>query len=109
MNVLERMKALCKENNISITKLENEMGYGNGSLAKAKNISGERVYEVAQYFGVSMEYLMGKENKKLADDSELSEAKQELIDFVKNLQEDAADSMLRMMKAYYEEWQRNQR
>lgn len=104
MNVLERMKALCKENNISITKLENEMGYGNGSLAKAKNISGERVYEVAQYFGVSMEYLMGKENKKPTDDSGLSETKRELIDFANSLSEEEAGTMLRMMKAFYEGW-----
>ena len=103
MNVLERMKALCKENNISITKLENEMGYGNGSLAKAKNISGERVYEVAQYFGVSMEHLMGKEKKESTAEDGLSENIKALIDFAKTVPDDKAELVLKLMRTIVED------
>ena len=58
MNTLENIKALCNASNISVKRLEAELGYGNGSIAKAKNISGERIYEISKYFNVSMEYLM---------------------------------------------------
>lgn len=76
------------------------------------NPKADKLKTLAEFFGVSVEYLMGTEkveNKKPTDNGELSEAKRELISFVNTLQEDAAESMLRMMKAYYEEWQRNQR
>lgn len=59
MTVLERIKALCREKkNISITVLEQELGYSNGSLAKAKDIPSSRIMEIANYLGVSMDYLM---------------------------------------------------
>lgn len=59
MTVLERIKALCREKkNISITVLEQELGYSNGSLAKAKDIPSSRIMEISHYLGVSMDYLM---------------------------------------------------
>lgn len=59
MTTLESIKAICREKkNISITTLEQELGYSNGSLAKAKDIPSSRICEIANYLGVSMEYLM---------------------------------------------------
>lgn len=59
MTVLERIKEECRiKKNISITTLEQELGYSNGSLAKAKDIPSSRIYEIANYLGVSMEYLL---------------------------------------------------
>ncbi len=63
MTTLDRIKELCKtQKNISITTLEQELGYSNGSLAKAKIIPSTRILEISHFLGVSMEYLMtGKE------------------------------------------------
>lgn len=59
MTILERIKATAREKkNISITALEQVLGYSNGSLAKAKNIPSSRVMEIADYLGVSVDYLM---------------------------------------------------
>ena len=59
MTILERIKKECKERkNISITTLEAELGYSNGSLAKAKDIPSSRILEISQYLNVPMEYLM---------------------------------------------------
>lgn len=59
MTILERIKEECKERkNISITTLEAELGYSNGSLAKAKDIPSSRILEISQYLNVPMEYLM---------------------------------------------------
>ena len=58
MNTIDVIKSLCKEKGISISVLEKKLGYGNGSLAKAKVIPSDRIYEIAAYFNVSMEYLM---------------------------------------------------
>lgn len=63
MTVLERIKQLCKEHkNISITILEQELGYSNGSLSKAKDIPSSRILEISEYFNVSMNYLMTGKN-----------------------------------------------
>ena len=63
MTVLERIKSLSKEKkNISITTLETILGYSNGSLAKAKDIPSSRIRDIADFLGVSTDYLLtGKE------------------------------------------------
>ena len=66
MTVLERIKQLCKERkNISITILEQELGYSNGSLSKAKDIPSSRILEISECFNVSMNYLMIKLSKTM--------------------------------------------
>ncbi len=55
---IEIIRRLCKENKISISKLETELGYGNGSIAKTSNMSADRLKRIADYFDVSMEYLI---------------------------------------------------
>lgn len=77
MTVLERIKTLCREKkNISITTLEQTLGYSNGSLSKAKDIPSSRIMEISEFLEVSVDYLMtGKKHEltiEMADiDSEL--------------------------------------
>lgn len=60
MTTREIIKYLCEKKGISIQKLEKDIGFSNGSIAKsADNLKSERLLAVAKYFGVSMEYLMG--------------------------------------------------
>ena len=65
MTVLERIKETAREKkNISLTVLEQELGYSNGSLAKVKDIPSGRIMEISNYLNVSMNYLMtGKESE----------------------------------------------
>jgi hypothetical protein len=64
MTVLERIKTLCKEKDISITTLEQILEYSNGSLAKAKDIPSSRIRNIAEFFNVSTDYLLtGKEKE----------------------------------------------
>lgn len=58
MNTIDIIKNLCKNKGISLKSLEQELGYGNGSLAKAKVIPSDRIFDLSKYFDVSMEYLM---------------------------------------------------
>ncbi len=53
---------LCKKNNITIAELEKNLGMSNGSLRKEGDIKSQRLKAIADYFGVSMEYLMGYED-----------------------------------------------
>lgn len=58
----ENIKRLCEERKISIWALERELGIGNGVIGKwgSKNASPrvETVKTIADYFGVSIDYLL---------------------------------------------------
>ena len=60
MNITDRIRELCQKNGLSVTKLEEQLHFGNGSITKAKTkaMGSDRLYAIAQYFQVSMEYLM---------------------------------------------------
>lgn len=66
MNLLENIKALCKENNISQRKLEKDLDLSNGSSSKwAKSSpSTDVLQKIADYFDVSIDYLTGKSEYK---------------------------------------------
>ena len=67
MTVFERIEKLRKDKKISQGKLEKELGFSNGSISKWRNSTPtyERLQKVADYFGVSVDYLMtGTEDKE---------------------------------------------
>lgn len=59
MDLLDRIKALCKENHVSQRKLEQALGFGNGAITKWKSStpSVDSLQKVANYFNVSLDYL----------------------------------------------------
>lgn len=61
--IVDRIRLICKENNISIPKLEKEIGLGKGCIYKWKDVSPsvDNLLKVAQYFKVSINYFL--ENK----------------------------------------------
>jgi len=66
MNNLDIIKDLCKEKGISISKLEKTLNIGNGAIAKSTSnyMRSDRLKAIADYFGVTMEYLMtGKDQE----------------------------------------------
>ncbi len=69
MELYERIAFLCKKNNIAITRLESELGFGRGSIGKmkgGKTTSVDRLQKIADFFGVSINYLLS-ENPDTAD------------------------------------------
>ncbi len=62
MTLLERIKSLCVEKNISQRKLEKELNLGNGASSKwsKSSPSGEVLYKISEYFNVSVDWLLGK-------------------------------------------------
>ena len=59
MLTYDRIKALCKQKGVTVTGTEKELGFARGSLCKVETNkpSVEKVQKLAQYFGVSVEYL----------------------------------------------------
>lgn len=66
MNAYEKIKELAKENRISIRQLEIRFGYSNGYLAKWKTNTpnADELVKLADYFGVSVDSLLGRSETK---------------------------------------------
>ena len=55
----EIIRTLCKERGIAVNALEKILGFSTGSLSKKDvAIKSDRLFAIAQYFNVPMEYLM---------------------------------------------------
>ena len=66
MTLYERIETLRKSKSISQGKLEKELGFSNGSISKWKNSTPtpERLQKLADYFRVTVEYLLTGEEKE---------------------------------------------
>lgn len=96
MDALDIIKQLCKNRGITITQLENDLSYSNGSINKAKSMSADRLYQISQYFGVSMEYLMtGKTITETDDEIALLRQQQSILMEISKINQ--------TMTAYYKE------
>lgn len=72
-STFEIVKELCKKQGISLNILEERLGLGKNSLygLKRNQPSAERLQEIADYFGVSTDYLLGRtDNPRIASDQE---------------------------------------
>lgn len=65
MNRLEKLQSLCKQRGITINKLEQELGMPQSSLQKIGQSvpKADRLYKVAQYFDVPMEYFFDDDER----------------------------------------------
>ncbi|MCO5477688.1 hypothetical protein IGJ28_000326 [Enterococcus sp. AZ091] len=63
MITFERIRELARKQGKSLNKVEEELGYGKNVLYRLKDSkpSAERLEELANYFDVSVDYLLGRE------------------------------------------------
>ena len=90
--MLDKIKALCKEKKTSISKLEKQLGFGNGVIGRwDKSVpSYERLAAVANALDVPVSYLTGETDDPSAGikkdpipkDGAVSPAAQEIFDFL---------------------------
>ncbi len=65
MDLKERIKDLCKQNNISMNQLEQELDFGKGYISKLgkSTPNATKIHQIAKRLGVTVDYLMtGDEN-----------------------------------------------
>ena len=85
MTTIDIIRQLCDRDGISISGLEKTLGFGNGSLAKSKSLSSERVYEISRYFNVPMEYLMTGEIERVNEETKKLEQKKQILEEINQL------------------------
>ncbi|RSI80753.1 Helix-turn-helix domain protein [Streptococcus mitis] len=71
-SLFEKIKELCQKRGISINSLEETLGYSRNTIysMKSKKPNAERLQEIADYFNVSTDYLLGRtDNPNIAGDT----------------------------------------
>ncbi|GAA5395194.1 helix-turn-helix domain-containing protein [Streptococcus uberis] len=72
-STFERIKELCKKRGISLNTLEENLGYSRNTIysLKKQKPNAERIAEIADYFQVSTDYLLGRtDNPAIAKDDQ---------------------------------------
>ena len=106
----ENIIALCDERGIKGGKMCTDIGMSKGILTDLKmgrqaGVSATNAQKIASYFGVSVGYLLGEEEKeeKPVQEDELSENIKKLVDFAKSVPDDKAELVLKLMRTIVED------
>lgn len=109
-NLYENITTLCESRGIKGGKMCTDIGISKGLLTDLKmgrrtGVSAVTAQKIASYFGVSVGYLLGEEEKKEkpTEDDGLSENMKQLIDFVKTVPEDKVELVLKLMRTIVED------
>lgn len=110
-STFEIVKDLCENQGISLNTLEEKLGLGKNSLygLKRNQPSAERLQQIADYFNVSTDYLLGRtENPNIARDTvttpdgrvvDLSNLRERVVLFDgKPLSDDDVDKIAQIVK-----------
>lgn len=109
MTLRDKIRELANNQGLSLPKLEEALGFGNGTIVRWDKSSPttDKLKKVADYFGVSLDYLLEREiseNKKSPENSELDGAFFRLKKGLEPLGLDDADAdfLLTVYKAHKE-------
>ncbi|WP_065428486.1 helix-turn-helix domain-containing protein [Streptococcus oralis] len=109
MTILDRIRSLANERKVTLAELERNLDFSNGSLRKwdTSTPSGDKIEKVADYFNVSVDYLLGRTKNPYSPNDNLMNTQelQALITFRKETEDMSDDekerfniALINMMK-----------
>ncbi len=74
MDLTEMIKALCDKEGITIPALERKLNFGNGVIYSWKKSSPSlvKIQKVAEYFRVSVSYLIGEDTEEQKEEQDIA-------------------------------------
>lgn len=93
---------LCNEKNVSPSAVCKSIGLSNAAFSCWSDDSVPRratLQRLADYFGVSVDYLLGNEKEKPTLAGELSEAEKMILDLFRQIPEEQQEMVLKMIEA----------
>ena len=88
MNSVSRVKALCKERKIAISRLEKELGFANGYIAQLRKgvFPDDRLKKIAEFFELPLEYFTDSNIKEEIDNEpKVFDIDKELNDLIRKI------------------------
>jgi len=102
----ENFVSLCEKVGEKPTPLTKKLGFAHGSVTRWKNGSvpnGKTLSVIAEYFGVSTDYLLGKTEERSAPSvSASSEKLQKLNELLKDVPDYQLDSLIDFLEKFLE-------
>jgi transcriptional regulator with XRE-family HTH domain len=92
MELVERIKEICKQKNTSMGALEKELGLANGSIRRwdDKTPGADKILKIANRLDISIDYLLtGKDGKDLTPEE------QKLVDYYRKADDRGKRNILR--------------
>lgn len=95
MTAVERVRIICKEKGIAISRLEKDLTFGNGFLnpKKITDIPSDRLAKIADYLGMSADELLGIK-KDPGPKTEAKTKDERLISWFRSLPEEKQKAIL---------------
>lgn len=89
MTTYDIIAGLCKKQNLAVTALERELGFGRGSIGKLRNgkTTFDRLQKIANYFDVPVEYLLDAEDSSSTENPLTPKDKRDISKTVNELME----------------------
>lgn len=99
MNLKERIKTLCKENGVTVNKLEKTLGFGTGYIAKLDNSTPNisKIQMIADFFNVSVDYLMTGEKPEIPG---FEPEHLELIELYSKLKTEQKSAVINLLRSF---------
>ncbi len=99
MSLKERIKTLCKENGISVNKLEKSLGFGTGYIAKLENSvpNTAKIQLIADFFNVSLDFLMTGEKPEIPG---FEPEHLELIELYSLLKKEQKSAVMNLLRSF---------
>lgn len=99
MNLKERIKTLCKENGITVNKLEKTLGFGTGYIAKLDSSvpNTAKIQLIADFFHVSLDFLMNGSKPEIPP---LMPEQFELLELYSKLKDEQKSAIMNLLRSF---------
>lgn len=90
MTLVDKIRKLANQHDMSLPQLEVELGLGNGTISRWKSSSPntDKLQKIADYFNVSMDYLLSREVELTKrDERDIAKRLEAALDDLENSQE----------------------
>ena len=101
MNTVERIKSICKERKIPISRLESDLKFGNAYISGLKKgtVPDDRLKLIADYLNVSMNFLITGEDNRI-ETPVFEKEHIELITLYSQLEKEQKDAVFNLLRSF---------
>ena len=105
MTLFLKVKNLAAQKNLRLSELERRLNFSNGQIGKWKNSkpSIDKVQQVADYFDVSIDYLLDREKDSFKGE-ELPEDIRIMQRAAQNMSEEDRKKAIKVFEAFFDNW-----
>lgn len=102
MDILDRIKKLCKLKGITLSRMEKEIGLSQGAAYKWKTSSPslEVLEKLSNFFNVSVDYIMSGNEKEKPEIPGFEPEHLELIELYSKLKEEQKSAVINLLRSF---------